>query len=66
MRSKMRLLCRVGKDALSVLVYIQKAKMRRGTDAQTVQFIANQFFSSVLGKVPNDLRMLSSSWLGQG
>lgn len=66
MRSRMRLLCRVGKDALSVLVYIQKAKMRRGTDAQMVQFIANQSFNSALGRISNDLRMLLSSWLGQG
>jgi hypothetical protein len=31
----MRLFCSVGKDALKVLVYIQKPKKMRGTEAQT-------------------------------
>lgn len=35
----MRLLVNVGNDAPRVLVYIQKAKMRTGTDAHTVQFM---------------------------
>jgi hypothetical protein len=39
MSSSMRLFCNVGKDAPRVLVYIQKRKMRTGTDAHTVQFM---------------------------
>ena len=39
--SSMRLFCNVGKDAPRVLVYIQKTKMRTGTDAHTVQFMVN-------------------------
>lgn len=39
MRSRMRLFCRVGKDAPRVLVYIQKPKRMRGTEAQAIQFM---------------------------
>lgn len=40
--SRMRLFCNVGKDAPRVLVYIQKTKMRTGTDAHTVQFMVSK------------------------
>lgn len=43
MSSKMRLLRSVGKDALSVLVYIQKPKKMRGTKAQPSQFMLEVF-----------------------
>lgn len=37
--SSMRLFCNVGNEAPRVLVYIQKTKIRTGTEAQTVQLI---------------------------
>lgn len=40
MSSNMRLFWRLGNDALSVLEYIQKPKIMRGTEAQLSQFIA--------------------------
>jgi hypothetical protein len=39
MSSSMRLFCSVGKEALRVLVYIQKPRNIRGTEAHTSQLI---------------------------
>ena len=43
MRSSMRLFCNVGNEAPRVLVYIQKPRKTRGTEAQAIQFIARNW-----------------------